>query len=114
MTPGKDSQSESGGTNEKCPSPVRPNTEGDSPQSATQPTGEDAKPTELQKPTTGASPAMESAKWACAADWDKDELEDSADFEDWTKPGENEMEELEKIKAKLQSKMVTLSLEGAM
>ena len=45
--------------------------------------------------------------------WDKDKLEDDADIEDWTKPCEDEMEELEKIKVRLQSKMVTLSLEGA-
>ena len=57
---------------------------------------------------------MESEKWASAEEWDTDELEDDADIEDWTKPCEEEMEELEKIKAKLKSKMVTLSLEGAM
>ena len=56
---------------------------------------------------------MESEKWASAEEWDTDELEDDVDLEDWTKPCEEEMEELEKIKAKLKSRMVTLSLEGA-
>ena len=74
------------------------------------PAGKEAKPAE---PTTPAPGGMDSEKWASAEDWDTDDLEDDADIEDWTKPCEDEMEELEKIKAKLQSKMVTLSLEGA-
>ena len=56
---------------------------------------------------------MESEKWASAEEWDTDELEDDADLEDWTKPCEEEMKELEKIKAKLKSRIITLSLEGA-
>ena len=55
----------------------------------------------------------QSEKWASAEEWDIDELEDDADLEGWTKPCEEEMEELEKIKAKLKSRMVTMSLEGA-
>ena len=56
---------------------------------------------------------MESEKWASVEEWDTDELEDDAYLEDWTKPCEEEMEELEKIKTKLKSRMVTMSLEGA-
>ena len=74
------------------------------------PAGKKAKPTEPTTPTPGG---MESEKWASVEEWDIDELEDDADLEDWTKPCEEEMEELEKIKAKLKSRMVRLSLEGA-
>ena len=70
-----------------------------------------AEPAEPPAPTTGG---MDSKKWASAGEWDTDELEDEEDIEDWTKPCEEEMEELEKTKAKLKSKMVNLSLGGAM
>ena len=68
-----------------------------------------AKPAE---PTTPAPGGVDSEKWASAEDWHIDELEDDANLEDLTKPCEEETKELEKSKAKLKSRMVTLYLEG--
>ena len=100
-----------GGTEKKSPGTVRPPSgESCGVSVSAKAAGKKAKPAE---PTTPAPGGMDSEKWASAEDWDTDELEDDADIEDWTKPCEEEMEELEKIKAELQSKMVTLSLEGA-